>query len=106
MEGMEREGRERGEDGKGSTLHNLRKTTPPRQQVAGYGPVLGGSKLGSYLPRLWTKVHQLKCACSGVGLIVVSNSNPFFRLTFLVAFRRYSRSVVKLYEIASKFRCF
>jgi len=35
---MRRDGKggERGGDGKGS--HNLRKTTPPRHQMAGYGP--------------------------------------------------------------------
>jgi len=38
--GEGREGKGRGEEGgdaKGSTLHNLRKTTP-RHQMAGYGP--------------------------------------------------------------------
>jgi len=45
--GREGKGRggEKGEEGRGERtgregVHNLRKTTPPRHQMAGYGPVL------------------------------------------------------------------
>jgi len=49
---------------------------------------LGPSKLRSYLRRLWTKVHQIKCAC--VGEIAVCSA--VFRWRYLVSFRRHSRS--------------
>jgi len=61
-----------------------------------------GQNSGPIFSHLWTKVNQIKFACSGVSVVC----NAVFRLTMFVAFRRYSRSSREVVRNRAKISCF